>query len=49
MTNVKSGRDYDDNPSINRFVREPGHIEYAPRSAWASTTSAKFKCGKIEM
>ena len=31
MANMKSGRDYDDNPSINRFVREPGHIEYASK------------------
>jgi uncharacterized protein (DUF362 family) len=29
MTNVKPGRGYDDNPSINRFIREPGHIEFA--------------------
>ncbi len=31
MAHVKSGRDYDDNPSINRFIREPGHIEYASK------------------
>jgi uncharacterized protein (DUF362 family) len=27
--NVKQGQGYDDNPSVNRFIREPGHIQYA--------------------
>jgi uncharacterized protein (DUF362 family) len=31
MDNVKPGRGYSDNPSINRYIREPGHIEYAVR------------------
>lgn len=27
--NVERGEGYSDNPNINRFIREPGHIEYA--------------------
>ena len=26
---IKPGHDYSDDPNIQRFVREPGHIEYA--------------------
>jgi hypothetical protein len=29
MAHIKAGRGYDENPSVDRFVREPGHIEYA--------------------
>jgi len=29
MANIKPGKGYDDNPNIDRFIREPGHIEFA--------------------
>jgi len=49
MTIVKSGYGYDDNPSINRFIREPGHIEYASALGLESTMSTRFKARKIEL
>ena len=49
MANVKAGRDYDDNPSINRFIREPGHIEYASKLGLGVYETGKMKVGKIEL
>jgi uncharacterized protein (DUF362 family) len=31
MKHVQPGQGYSDNPNIDRFLREPGHIEYAAR------------------
>jgi len=31
MAHVKSGGDYADDPNVDRYLREPGHIEYASR------------------
>jgi hypothetical protein len=49
MSNVKPGRDYDDNPSINRFVREPGHIEYASKLGLGVYDIGKMLIRKIEL
>jgi len=49
MTNVKSGRDYDDNPSINRFVREPGHIDYASKLGLGVYDIGQIQVRKIEI
>ncbi len=49
MANVKPGRGYDDNPNIDRFIREPGHIEYSSRLGLGMYDIAKFKIRKIEL
>ena len=49
MANVKAGRDYDDNPSINRFVREPGHIEYASKLGLGVYDIGQIQVRKIEL
>ncbi|HKW99554.1 MAG TPA: DUF362 domain-containing protein [Bryobacteraceae bacterium] len=49
MKNVKPGRDYDENPSINRFIREPGHIEYASSLGLGVYDINKIKVTKIEV
>jgi uncharacterized protein (DUF362 family) len=49
MKNVKSGWFYDDNPSINRFVREPGHIEYASKLGLGVYDVGKIQVRKIEL
>ncbi|HVP46087.1 MAG TPA: DUF362 domain-containing protein [Bryobacteraceae bacterium] len=49
MANVKSGWNYDDNPSINRFIREPGHIEYASKLALGVYDIGKMQVRKIEL
>ncbi len=50
MANVKDpGRPYSDDPSINRFVREPGHIEYAAKFDLGVYDIKKIKVEKIEL
>jgi len=49
MKNVKSGWFYDDNPSINRYIREPGHIEYASKLALGVYDIGKMQVRKIEL
>ena len=49
MANVKPGQDYDDNPSINRFVREPGHIEYASKLGLGVYDIGRIQVRKIEL
>ncbi len=49
MANVKKGRGYDDNPSINRYIREPGHIEYASRLGLGVYDKAKIQVRTIEL
>ncbi len=46
---VKPGNSYDDNPSINRFIREPGHIEYAAKLGLGVYDVGKIQVGKIEL
>jgi len=49
MTHIKSGRDYDQNPSIDRFVREPGHIEYTATLGLGVYDLKKIQVRKIEL
>ena len=49
MTNLKSGYGYDDNPSLNRFIREPGHIEYASTLGLGIYDVHKIQARKIEL
>jgi hypothetical protein len=49
MQNVKAGRDYDDNPSVNRFIREPGHIEYASTLGLGVYDIAKIQVRKVDL
>jgi len=49
MKNVKAGNDYDQNPSINRFIREPGHIEYASTLGLGVYDIEKIQVSKIEI
>jgi hypothetical protein len=49
MAHIKSGRDYDDNPSIDRFIREPGHIEYASTLGLGVYDLDKIQVRKVEL
>ncbi|MBZ5590897.1 MAG: DUF362 domain-containing protein [Acidobacteriia bacterium] len=49
MANVKTGRNPDDNPSINRFIREPGHIEYASKLGLGVYDIGKIQARKIDL
>ena len=49
MANVKRGRGYDDNPNINRFLREPGHIEHAARLGLGEYDLSRIKVRKAEV
>jgi uncharacterized protein (DUF362 family) len=42
-------RDYESNPNVNHFVREPGHIEYAAHLGLGVYDLAKIKVTKIEV
>ncbi len=49
MSHIKAGRDYDDNPRIDRFIREPGHIEYASTLGLGVYDLAKIEVRKVEL
>jgi uncharacterized Fe-S center protein len=50
MKNVQPGRGYSDNPNIDRFLREPGHIEYAAKKFnLGEYDIKKIKLKKIEV
>ncbi len=49
MAHIKSGRDYDDNPSIDRFIREPGHIQYASTLGLGVYDLDKIQVRKVEL
>ncbi|MBI3696406.1 MAG: DUF362 domain-containing protein [Acidobacteria bacterium] len=49
MAYVKPGRGYSDNPNEDRFLREPGHIEYASRLGLGVYDIRKIKVQKIEL
>ena len=49
MSHVKPGPFYDDNPSINRYVREPGHIEYASKLGLGVYDIGQIQVRKIEL
>jgi uncharacterized Fe-S center protein len=46
---VKAGNGYDDNPSVNRFIREPGHIEYASKLGLGVYDIGKIQVRKIDL
>jgi len=49
MANVKTGWNYDDNPSTNRYIREPGHIEYASKLGLGVYSIGQIQVRKIEV
>ncbi len=42
-------RDYESNPNVNHFVREPGHIKYAASLGLGVYDLDKIKVTKIEV
>ena len=49
MAHIKSGNGYDDNPSIDRFIREPGHIEYASTLGLGVYDIGKIQVRKVQL
>jgi uncharacterized protein (DUF362 family) len=49
MGHIKRGDGYDENPSIDRFVREPGHIEYAGKLGLGVYDVEKIQVRNIEI
>lgn len=49
MAHIKSGNGYDDNPSVDRFIREPGHIEYASTLGLGVYDLDKIQERKVEL
>jgi len=49
MAHIKPGNGYDDNPSIDRLVREPGHIEYASKLGLGEYDIRKIQVRNIEL
>jgi len=49
MAHIKAGRDYDQNPNIDRFIREPGHIEYASTLGLGVYNIGKIQVRKVEL
>jgi len=49
MSHIKAGSDYDQNPSIDRFVREPGHIQYASTLGLGVYDKDKIQVRKLEL
>src|SRR5579885_1186222 len=46
---IRPGRGYDDDPNFDRFIREPGHIEYASTLGLGVYDIQKIKVRKIEI
>jgi uncharacterized protein (DUF362 family) len=49
MQYVKPGRGYADDPNEDRFLREPGHIEYASRLGLGQYDIKKIQVRRIEL
>ncbi len=49
MANVQRGRGYSDNPNIQRFIREPGHIEYSAKLGLGIYDRARIKLQEIQL
>ena len=49
MANVQRGRGYSDNPNIQRFIREPGHIEYSARLGLGVYDRGRIKLQEIQL
>lgn len=49
LAHIKPGLDYDENPNIDRFIREPGHIEYASTLGLGVYDLSKIQIRKVEL
>src|SRR5882724_1162596 len=49
MANVQRGRGYSDNPNIQRFIREPGHIEYSAKLGLGVYDRGRIKLQEIQL
>ena len=49
MAHVQPGPLYADDPNIDRFLREPGHIEYASKLGLGVYDIHKIKVKRIEI
>jgi len=49
MAHIKGGNGYDQNPSVDRFIREPGHIEYAGKLGLGVYDIGKIQVRNIEI
>jgi len=49
MANVQRGRGYSDNPNIQRFIRETGHIEYAAKLGLGIYDRSKIQLKEIQL
>jgi hypothetical protein len=48
-THVKPGRGYGDDPNIQRFIREPGHIEYCSKLGLGVYDRTKIQLKEIQL
>src|SRR5439155_677915 len=48
MANVQRGRGYSDNPNIQRFIRETGHIEYAAKLGLGEYDRSRIQLKEIQ-
>ena len=48
-THVKPGRGYGDDPNIQRFIREPGHIEYCSKLGLGVYDRGKIRLKEIQL
>jgi uncharacterized protein (DUF362 family) len=48
-THVKPGRGYGDDPNIQRFIREPGHIEYCSKLGLGLYDRGKIQLKEIQL
>jgi uncharacterized protein (DUF362 family) len=49
MANVQRGRGYSDNPNIQRFIRETGHIEFAAKLGLGVYDRSKIQLKEIQL
>jgi uncharacterized protein (DUF362 family) len=49
MDHIKAGRGYDANPNIDRFIREPGHIQFAAGLGLGEYDLAKIKVRRVDL
>ena len=48
-THVKPGKGYGDDPSVQRFIREPGHIEYCSKLGLGLYDRGKIQLKEIQL
>jgi len=49
MSHIQPGPLYADDPNVDRFLREPGHIEYASKLGLGVYDIHKIKVKRIEI